>query len=99
MCLTLRDVRVLRDQLRKHNNWEHAGHAYAEEHDRYYGAVNTVIHWFWDLFYEIGSEAEARRAKAFPCLAQDVTRIPDVLMSGPEVPMDETVRRRFFGEE
>lgn len=99
MCLTLRDVRVLRDQLLKYNNWDDASHAYAEAHDHYYGAINTVIHWFWDLFYEIGPEAEARRAKAFPSLAQDVTRVPNVLMSGPEVPLDETVRRRFFGEE
>lgn len=99
MCLTLRDVRVLRDHLLSQNNWESAGYAYAEEHDWYYSVLNTVIHWFWDLFYEVGAEAEARRVKAFPSLAQDVTRIPDVLLSGPEVSMNETVRRRFFGEE
>jgi hypothetical protein len=32
-------------------------------------------------------------------LVEDATRMPDVLFSGPEVPLDESVRRRMFGEE
>jgi 2-polyprenyl-6-methoxyphenol hydroxylase-like FAD-dependent oxidoreductase len=36
LSLTVRDVRILRDQLLAHEDWEGAGHAYAEEHDRYY---------------------------------------------------------------
>jgi len=99
MSLTLRDVRVLRDALLTHKNWDEAGHAYAKTHDCVYRTINMVIHWFWDLFYEIGEEAEARRAKAFPLLAQDVSRVPDALMSGPDIPLGEAVRRRFFGEE
>jgi len=99
MSLTLRDVRVLRDHLLRHEDWNVAGHAYAEEHDRHYGVVHTVTRWFTQLFLEAGPEAEARRARALPLIAQDVTRIPDVLFSGPEVPVNETVRRRFFGEE
>jgi 2-polyprenyl-6-methoxyphenol hydroxylase-like FAD-dependent oxidoreductase len=99
MCLTLRDVRVLRDQLLSHEDWNIAGHAYAEEHDRYYGVIHTVTRWFTQIFLETGPEAEARRASALPLIAQDGTRIPDVLFCGPEVPVNETVRRRFFGEE
>ena len=46
-----------------------------------------------------GPEAEARLARALPLLAQDGSRVPDHLFSGPDLPVDETVRRRFFGEE
>jgi len=33
-----------------------------------------------------------------PKLAEDQTRIPDHLFSGPEMLSDETVRARLFGE-
>jgi hypothetical protein len=33
-----------------------------------------------------------------PLLAEDATRMPDAAASGPEVPLDETVRQRMFGE-
>jgi 2-polyprenyl-6-methoxyphenol hydroxylase-like FAD-dependent oxidoreductase len=98
-ALTVRDVRVLRDHLLSHQDWNAAGHAYAADHDRYYRALYTTLSWVWALFYETGPEAEARRSWAFPLLAQAKTRIPDMLMNGPEVPPDETVRRRSFGEE
>jgi 2-polyprenyl-6-methoxyphenol hydroxylase-like FAD-dependent oxidoreductase len=34
-----------------------------------------------------------------PLIAQDPTRAPDHAWSGPDLPFNETVRRRFFGEE
>src|SRR6266850_1273553 len=34
LSLTVRDVRVLRDCLLSHIDWDAAGHTYAEEHDR-----------------------------------------------------------------
>jgi hypothetical protein len=34
-----------------------------------------------------------------PLIAQDGTRVPDHIISGPDLPLHETVRRRFFGEE
>jgi 2-polyprenyl-6-methoxyphenol hydroxylase-like FAD-dependent oxidoreductase len=99
LCLTVRDVRVLRDHLLSRENWDEAGHVYAEEHDRHYGVIHTVENWLSQMFFETGIEGEARRARAFPLLAQDPTRAPDHLFSGPDLPLDETVRRRFFGEE
>lgn len=99
LSLTVRDARVLRDQLLAHADWNEAGHAYAEEHDRYYGALHTAMSWFGQIFLDSGPEAEARRAKAMPLIAQDETRVLDHGFSGPELPLDETVRRRFFGEE
>jgi len=97
--LTVRDVRVLRDCLLSDENWDAAGHAYAAEHDRHYGVIHRVENWMAQMFFEPGAAGEACRARAFPLIAQDPTRAPDHLTSGPEMPADETVRRRFFGEE
>ena len=99
LSLTVRDVRVLRDHLLRQENWDEAGHAYAEEHDRHYGVIHTVDNWLSQMFFAIGPEAEACRARALPLIAQDPTRVPDHLSCGPDLPLDETLRRRFFGEE
>jgi len=99
LSLTVRDVRVLRDLLLRHENWDEAGHAYAEAHDGHYGVIHRVENWLSQMFFEIGPVGEARRTKAFSLLAQDPARLPDHIVSGPELPADETVRRRFFGEE
>ena len=99
LSLTVRDVRVLRDQLLAHEDWNMAGHAYAAEHDRYYSVIHTVDNWLTEVFLAAGPDAEARRAKALPLIGQDATRVPDHYTSGPELPLNETIRRRFFGEE
>jgi hypothetical protein len=61
--------------------------------------IHTVEHWLKDLLLATGPEAEARRARALPLIGQDGTRMPDLFGLGPEMPIGETVRRRFFGEE
>jgi 2-polyprenyl-6-methoxyphenol hydroxylase-like FAD-dependent oxidoreductase len=99
LSLTVRDVRVLRDHLLSHDNWDAAGHAYAEEHDRHYGVIHTVSGWFGEMFFAVGPEADARRERALPLIAQDESRVPDHIVSGPDLPVDEGVRRHFFGEE
>lgn len=48
---------------------------------------------------DTGPEADALRSKIFPLWGQDRTRHPDTFISGPGQPLDETARRRFFGEE
>lgn len=98
LSLTVRDVRVLRDRLSIRDDWDAAGHEYAAEHDRYYGVMHKVNDWFRQVFLEQGPEADDRRAKALPLLAEDPMRAPDHLLSGPELPSDEAVRRKFFGE-
>jgi menaquinone-9 beta-reductase len=97
--LTLRDARVLRDQLLAYEDWDAAAHSYAAEHDRYFAGVHTFTSWVYKLFYETGRDADARRTRALPLLAKDMSRMPDAIFSGPEVTLDETARRRFFGEE
>ena len=99
LALTARDVRVLRDKLIEHEDWDEAGHAYAWEHHRYLTVMHTVEGWLQRLLVETGPEADARRAKALPLWREDPTRRPDTFSSGPDHPIDETVRRRFFGEE
>ena len=99
LSCTARDVRLLRDQLLTDDDWDVAGNAYAKEHDRYYKVIHTLENWFADLFMEIGPAADARRAKAFALIAQDATRMPDLYGLGPAVPVNETVKRRLFGEE
>jgi 2-polyprenyl-6-methoxyphenol hydroxylase-like FAD-dependent oxidoreductase len=51
LALTTRDVRVLSEELKKTDDWDAAGHAYATEHDRYFGVTRTVSTWMSDLFY------------------------------------------------
>lgn len=99
LSITLRDVRVLRDHLCCTDDWDAAGHAYAEERDRYFGAVHLVDNWLSELFYGVGPAAEVRRARALSLIVQDPTRMLDHGFSGPELPVNETVKRRFFGEE
>jgi menaquinone-9 beta-reductase len=99
LSLTLRDVRTLRDALLANEDWAAAGEAYAREHDRYYGAPHTWEDWFTSFFYDRGDEADARRARAMPLIMEDPTRIPDYMAAGPDLPIDDSVRRRFFGED
>jgi 2-polyprenyl-6-methoxyphenol hydroxylase-like FAD-dependent oxidoreductase len=99
LSLTVRDIRVLRDQLLADDDWDAAGHKYADEHDWHFGAVRTVEDWFTQIFYDPGPEAGARRAKVLAD-ADNSDRVPDMFQSGPDhVVADEAARRRFFGED
>ena len=98
MSLALRDVRVLCEALASSDDWDKAAHGYAEEHDRYYEVQHKTDNWIGDLFMTLGPEGEAMRARALPLIAQDPTRIPDCGHAGPEMPSDETARKRLFGE-
>ena len=99
LATTLRDVRVLRDCLRADDDWDAAAHAYADQHDRYSQVVRTVNEWFRNIFLEQGLEADDRRARALPLIVEDGTRVPDHLFSGPDLPADDSVKKRFFGDD
>jgi hypothetical protein len=89
---------VLRDHLLSSTDWDAAGHAYATEHDGYANRLHTFNQWFGEFFLAVGPDADARRARAFPLIAEDPMRQPDSLFAGPDMPADETVRKRFFAE-
>lgn len=99
LSVTLRDARVLRDKLLATDDWEAAAEAYAADHNRYAEVIRNVQHWMSDMLLRTGAEADARRAKALPLWEQDPTRPTDVLFSGPDIEINETVRQRFYGED
>lgn len=96
--LTLKDVRVLRDELCSNSDWDAAGHHYADQHGKYFLNCHTVEGWLRTLFQDPSPKAAALRQKAMPLIGQDPTRVPDHLFSGPDLPVNETVRARMFGE-
>ena len=71
---------------------------YAEQHDTYSHNCHTSTVWFRQVFQEQSPAAALRRQKALPLIAQDLMRVPDHIFSGPEMPLDDSVRARFFGE-
>jgi 2-polyprenyl-6-methoxyphenol hydroxylase-like FAD-dependent oxidoreductase len=99
MSLTLRDVRTLSACLMTSDDWDGAALAYAAEHDRYSTVVRTADDWYAELFLEVGAQADARRTTALPAISADPMRMVDVPVSGPDIPIDEIARRRFFGEQ
>ena len=99
LSLAFRDARVLSDELLAGTDWDAAAHRYAERHDKDYGTVRKATGWMYDMFQRLGPEADARRARALPLIAQDPQRVPDVVFSGPEFPIDANSRARFFGED
>jgi menaquinone-9 beta-reductase len=99
LSLTLRGVRVLRDALLAESDWHVAGDRYACSQDVFYEKVRTVAGWFRNFFLEQGAAAEARRARALPLIGQDPTRVPDLLFSGPDVPLVADSQARFYGED
>jgi 2-polyprenyl-6-methoxyphenol hydroxylase-like FAD-dependent oxidoreductase len=99
LALTLRSVRLLRDQLLRSEDWDTAGRVYAEEQHQNFQVVHTFEDWYRSMFLEMGPGADARRTRALPLLAQDGSRMPDLFGMGPDAPISATVRRRFFGEE
>ena len=98
LSFALRAARVLRDELTNNSDWEAAGHRYAEEHQRSFQACHRVEGWFRALFQDPSPEAAALRARATPLIAEDPTRVPDHILSGPDLPLNEQARARFFGE-
>jgi hypothetical protein len=82
MSLTLRDLRLLRDRLLADEDWDAAGHAYAKEHDRCYRETHTCDNWYTDIFLDVGPAADARRARALPLIAEDLTRLPERRSAG-----------------
>ncbi|MGD0416786.1 MAG: NAD(P)/FAD-dependent oxidoreductase [Terriglobales bacterium] len=91
-------ARVLRDELTNNSDWEVAGHRYAEQHRRSFHACHVVEGWFRTLFQDPSPEPAALRTRVMPLIAEDPTRVPDHIFSGPNMPLNEQVRARFFGE-
>jgi 2-polyprenyl-6-methoxyphenol hydroxylase-like FAD-dependent oxidoreductase len=100
LSITMRDIRLLRDELLASDDWEAAGHAYAEAANQAFDDVRTLEGWLTTIMMDQGAEATAMRMKAIPRMASDPEAIPDTHFSGPDVaPADEAARIRLFGED
>ncbi len=97
LSLTCRDVRVLTDFLRENQNWVAACRAYAQAHDHYFTILREADNCLRELLVDRGPDADERRARALPRLAQGVAQMPDQGFCGPDKPFDATDRRRLFG--
>lgn len=98
LALTLRGVRLLRDQLLATDDWDAAGRAYAVEQQAQAASLRRITNWLTELWFEPGQAADDLRAHALPRLAEDPTRVPDFVGLGCDAPSDENARRRLFGE-
>jgi 2-polyprenyl-6-methoxyphenol hydroxylase-like FAD-dependent oxidoreductase len=98
LALALRDARVLRDALIAHDDWDQAAHSYATLHDVYFKKVHDWEDFLTEFFYGNSDLARARRTKALPLIKDDPSRVPDHVVSGPELPFDEDVKARLTCE-
>lgn len=98
LATTFKDARVLRDALLGQSDWDRAGHEYACCHDGYFQKEYKVCGWLRTLFQDPSPQAKALRQRAMPKIAEDLSRVPDHLFSGPDLPVDDSVRARLFGE-
>ena len=98
LSLSLRDARALRDHLLENQDWDKAGHAYAAEHDQYYGVIHALELWQTELLLDPGPEADSRRQKAFSAWRQEGVERRDEMMSGPLESLGEEERAQYFGE-
>ena len=98
LSFALRAARVLRDELTNNSDWEVAGRRYAEQHRRSFHACHEVEGWMRTLFQDPSPEAAELRTRAMPLIAEDPTRVPDHILSGPDLPLNAQMRARMFGE-
>jgi 2-polyprenyl-6-methoxyphenol hydroxylase-like FAD-dependent oxidoreductase len=99
LSLTVHDVRLLRDKLLESDDWDAAGHAYAEAHDRDYGIVHESEDWFARILANTGPEAKELQSRVLPRMMQDPDYLPDTFQSGPEhVTLDPERKREIFGD-
>ena len=98
LSLTCRDARVLTDLLRENQDWAPACRDYARAHDQYFTILREADNSMRELLVDRGAEADGRRARALPRVAQGIAQMPDQGFCGPDKPFDEADRHRLFGE-
>jgi 2-polyprenyl-6-methoxyphenol hydroxylase-like FAD-dependent oxidoreductase len=98
LSITMRDVRELSENLLATDDWTLAGRRYAQARDVYFQTEVRVAAWLFEMFFGEGTAADRVRERAIPLLIAEPDRFPDHGFSGLDLPSDEQVRRRFFGE-
>ena len=99
LSMALRDARVLKESLLSNDDWHEAGKAYAKARQQYFSVVHSMENWQTQLLMDTGPGADATRRRAFRSWREDRTRNPDTFLSGPGEKLDDSDRRRYFGED
>ena len=97
--LAIHDAKLLSENLTANENWEEAGHAYAARHDRDFGIIHTFENWMTQVLLQTGPDADARRERILPLWGEDPSRNPEPIFNGPDEPLDDKVRKRFFCQD
>jgi 2-polyprenyl-6-methoxyphenol hydroxylase-like FAD-dependent oxidoreductase len=99
LSITFTDARLLRDALLATDDWEAAGHKYAEAANESFLHVKAVEDWQTLLMMDQSAEANALRSKVLPGLATGTSSLPETHFAGPDLaPADEAARKAMFGE-
>lgn len=99
LSITMRDCRLLRDELVATDDWDTAGHRYGVAANESFLHIQRVEDWMTMLMMDQSPEASTFRTQALPRIAMDPTVLPDTHFSGPELaPADEAARVKLFGE-
>jgi len=95
LSLTLRGARVLRDALRDDEDWDAAGKRYAADQSAAFARIHEIESLFEHLFMTRGPDADAKRARALPLIAEDPTVLPDHLFGGPTLPVEGPIAELY----
>ena len=99
LSITFTDARLLRDALLATDDWDAAGHKYAEAANESFEQVRLVEDWMTQVMMDQSAEANAIRSKVLPGMATGTLTLPETHIAGPDLaPADEAARLALFGE-
>jgi 2-polyprenyl-6-methoxyphenol hydroxylase-like FAD-dependent oxidoreductase len=99
LSITFTDARLLRDGLLATNDWDAAGHKYAEAANESFLHVKAVEDWQTHLMMDQSEEANAIRSKVLPRMATGEASLPETHIAGPALaPADAAAHAALFGE-
>jgi 2-polyprenyl-6-methoxyphenol hydroxylase-like FAD-dependent oxidoreductase len=82
---SLRDVRLLSERLLETDDWRAAARHFVEDHNDFFHRLRRVERLNAKLHFAIGSEAGARRKRAYNLMAERPELSPDVTGNGPDI--------------
>ncbi len=97
LSITFTDARLLRDALLSTDDWEAAGHKYAEAANSSFQHVREVEDWMTQVLMDQSAEANAIRSRVLPGMAPGTLALPETHVAGPDLaPADEAAHRGLF---
>jgi menaquinone-9 beta-reductase len=99
LSITYRDARLLRDALAATDDWDAAGHKYAEAANESFHHVRLVENWMTLVMMDQSEHANAVRSKVIPAMMSGNAVMPETHFAGPDLaPADDAARIAFLGE-